>query len=69
MTPRQLTAQHLPELAETWDELRTTFTAKLVWLHTPEGSAGARPDWLDWPSHTAAEMGEPWIPVSRGGHR
>lgn len=39
-----------------------------VWVERDGKTArGQRPEWLDWPMHTAAEMGEKWVaPKSKG---
>jgi hypothetical protein len=63
--PRAAAAEHLPELADSFDALATTFAAKLVYLQTPDGSWGKEPDWTTWPSvrldelHPLAEPTEP----------
>jgi hypothetical protein len=74
MTPRQLAEQHLPELAESFDPLRTTFAAKLVGLQVSGTDWIAPPDWTTWPStrldelHPLAEPEQP-RPRARVGRR
>lgn len=50
------------------DLIRATFNVKAVWVErNGVTTVGKRPEWLDWPSHTAAEMGPKWeAPKSKG---
>lgn len=37
--------------------LTATFGGSVVYWTNGAKSGGSRPDWLDWPGHTAAEIG------------
>jgi hypothetical protein len=50
------------------DLLLATFGGKL-WVKTPKGERGERPDWLNDPSHTAAEMAERPLTKAHPGKR
>ena len=45
------------ETARPSELLTATFGGTVVYWTNGAKSGGTRPDWLDWPSHTAAEMG------------
>lgn len=43
------------------DLIRQTFAPVTVWVERDgKTTVGKRPEWLDWPSHTAEEMGAKW---------
>lgn len=47
------------------DLLCQTFAGTVVhWQNGPR-SGGSRPDWLDWPMHTAADIAPRWVPPSK----
>jgi hypothetical protein len=54
----QSSAQYLSDFAPDARLLRPAFDTE-VYAVTPDGTYGTRPEWWNWPSHTAAEMGPP----------
>ena len=49
------------------DELIARFAISQIWVERDgKTTRGKRPEWLDWPMHTAAEIGPKWEVKKRG---
>lgn len=52
------------------DLIRAAFGPLQVWVERDgKTTVGKRPEWLDWPMHTAADIGPKWEAPKRRGKK
>ncbi len=52
------------------DQLIAKFAVQQIWVERDgKTTRGVRPEWLDWPSHTVAEIGPKWVAPKQKGRK